>query len=165
MRLLLLLLFTTLFAFGTITSIEDIKKEYGTITKALKSYTKTSKSLDGFSAEGGEVVIYKDSSSRVKMLKITYFGEMGKMIEVYYFDDTMQLFFLYKVVENYNAHIAAKEFDESKTKITKERFYFIDTKMVQWLKGDKRIEPNSESFKDEERYIYRAFAHALLGLL
>jgi len=164
MKALLTLLIATLCLHANILSIEDIKKEYAAIQSHEKSYTKTTKELMGISAEGTQATIYKDQYQELKILQLAIYGEMGNSIETYYFYHN-QLFFLYKAIYRYNAPIYAPQHNETKTKVSKERYYWIDSKMVRWIEESHTINPKSDLFKQKELEIYRSLSRILAGLL
>lgn len=164
MKLLLSILLTSFFVFADIASMKDIRKEYASIRNDLPDYHITVKNLEGFSAEGGEAIVYKDSDNLVKMIKLSHFGEMGKSVEEYYFENN-KLFFIYEVNYNYNAPAYLAQYDEKKTQVTKERFYFIDDSMVRWLNKDHPVEYKSRQFLEKEKSIYDFVRHFLIAMI
>lgn len=97
--------------------------------------------------EGGEVSIYTADSRMVKVTA-TFYGETGKLIEDYYFDDQGLIFvfvqeFSYNRPIYYDKEVAKKNeddewFDESKTEVEENRYYFKNEQLIRWLDPDKK---------------------------
>ena len=138
----------------SINSISDIKKQFMMINNNLSSYTKNRIKIDGISSEGAVADIYKNSAGLIELIKLKVFGEMGKSEDDYYFYDN-KLIFVYQVDYTYNAPMYAEGmFDEKKTKISRNRFYFINQKMVKWLNNKlEKVSPTSKKFKEKEKGI------------
>jgi hypothetical protein len=126
--------------------IKDIRAKYKNIRDNFSTYDTTTAEILGESTEGGQAVAFYDGDA-IKLIKVTWFGEMGKRKTEYYFDNG-QLFFAFDAVYEYNRPIywdekVAKEygdsevFDDSKTKIIENRYYFNDGQLIRWLDKDK----------------------------
>lgn len=139
--------------------ILEIRQEYKVIRSALPNLQEYSDTLLGFSAEGMDATIYKDKSGTIRLLKITAFGETGKLIAEYYYKGG-DLIFAFKQSHRYNVpfyideerakELGSESFDPKKTKITENRYYFKNGKLIRWLDNDKkRKSENSKEYKDE----------------
>ena len=137
-------------------SIDAIKAEYRTIHDHLPGYIRQQKDLDGVSSEGAVAEIYRDGNGTVKRVTVKSYGERGKEEAEYYFHND-RLFFLYEVTTRYNAPIYAEgHFDPKRSRVFRDRYYFIGGKMVRWIDRDHRtVSPESKAFREREREIFR----------
>ncbi|MCH2042847.1 MAG: hypothetical protein MK212_01810 [Saprospiraceae bacterium] len=137
--------------------IQSIKNKYRSIVSRCKhDYRKTEKDLYGFSSEGADVKCYYDGN-QLRRVYITYYGEMGKAVNDYYIWND-EVFFVYRADYQYNSPITAvgeegiEAFDENKTTVSENRYYFDDGKLIQWIDEDKNLylgdDANAE-FKEE----------------
>ena len=117
----------------------------------------------GLSAEGMEVVTYRDRTKNLRFLSIWNYGEMGKQYEEYYFVEE-KLIFVFSESHNYNVpfyltgekakEVGSEPFDPNKTVVKEDRYYFNADKLIRWLDHKKnKIDPNSQDFKDTEKSI------------
>ncbi len=134
--------------------MDDIKVQYQRIHDHLSGYTKQHVELNDVSAEGTVAEIYRDSHGAVRLVNVTSFGEMGKSEEAYYFHHN-KLFFLYAVTTRYNAPFYAEgQFDPKRSKIFRDRYYFVHGKMSRWIdNAHKKISPTSKVFQEKEEEI------------
>jgi len=149
----LLLILVPMSSWGT-DRINWIRKEYSEIRSNLDFYEKKSIDYFGESSEGAEAVAHVGKNGEVKLIEVTYYGEMGKSsFEFYYSND--QVFFVLEQSYAYNTHIMmteerAKEwaevdgvmpeiFDPEKTQLEEWRYYFEGEKAVRVL-GPKKNE-------------------------
>lgn len=114
--------------------------------------------------EGGELLVYLENGSLVKMTA-KYYGEMGRREESYYFEND-QLMLARHGHYAYNAPMymdkaTAKEmgdesmaFDEEKTEITTEQFYFDGEKLVFWQTADGTIEEAPEQLATKSAELF-----------
>lgn len=127
--------------------IIDIRAKYKNIRDNLTTYDTTMAEIWGESTEGGQSVAYYDGED-IKLIEVTWFGEMGKRKIEYYFDKG-QLFFAFNTDYEYNRPIywdekSAKEFgdneafDCSKTKVKENRYYFNNGHLIRWLDNYKK---------------------------
>ena len=127
--------------------INDIRIKYKNIRDNFSTYDTTMAELWGESTDGGQAVAYYDGEA-IKLIEVTWFGEMGKRKIEYYFDNG-QLFFAFNAEYDYNRPMywdekTAKEyednevFDDSKTKIKENRYYFNNGRLIRWLAKDKK---------------------------
>lgn len=115
--------------------IKNIREEY----KKINSDTNLiviEKDLTGLSTEGGVLFSYYDKAGLRKAV-LTFYGEMGKRIDEYYFKDG-KLIFLFKQEFHYNQPIYIE--DGFKIERTEEnRYYFCDEKLVRWIDDEKAM--------------------------
>jgi len=137
-----------------INSISQIREQFKRINSNIATYIKNRIEIDGISSEGAVANVYKNSVGSIELIKLNVFGEMGKSEEDYYFYDN-KLIFVYQVDYTYNAPMYAEDiFDEKKTKISRNRFYFINQKMVKWLNNKlEQVPSRSKKFKNREKSI------------
>ncbi len=144
---LLLLGSEILIAQTTDSIIIDIRAKYKNIRDNYSTYDTTTVKIWGESTDGGQAVAYYDGEA-IKLIEVTWFGEMGKRKIEYYFDNG-QLFFAFNAEYEYNRPIyldekTAKEygdneaFDYSKTKIKEDRYYFNNGRLIRWLDNDRK---------------------------
>jgi hypothetical protein len=128
--------------------ISDIREKFGAINYNIDSYKKVKKDLMDQSTEGGELEgHYKNGE--LKKIVASYYGEMGKLIEEYYFWDN-DLFFVFTQDFSYNMPMYM---DDSKVdKIDENRYYFHNDKLVRWLDTYKENVTNSK-FNQKETEI------------
>ncbi len=143
--------------------ISDIQNNYGRTNNDIETYTKIEKDLLGQSTEGGSVVYYSknDASQDVEKIVATYFGETGKLVNEFYYKDSV-LLFVFEENYEYNRPIYWDEqraeesqdnevFDLNKSKITESRYYFYNNKLIRWLdENDKEVPVDLNLFKDKE---------------
>jgi hypothetical protein len=124
--------------------IETIRQHYASINKSVPLYRRVKKNLSGFSAEGGELVAFFHGPSVMKMVA-TFYGEMGKAVEEYYFWNG-QLIFIFRTDNNYERPLSGKVINK-----TESRFYFKEDKLIKWLEGDgKEIASNSTEYAGKQ---------------
>lgn len=132
-----------------------IRSVYADTNQNLPSYKVTSYEVER-STEGGEVTLYFDHT-QLKKIKEVHFGETGKAIFEYYFDN-QGLVFIFKQIHHYNAPITQFEadedipaFDPNKSRIEENRYYFCQGKMIEWLDENKRpVPPNSKRYINKQ---------------
>ena len=129
--------------------IKAIRAKYAQIEKGLKDCRQVKRDLPGESAEGGGLTAwFKDRS--VTKLSATFFGEMGKADEEYYFWDS-ELIFVLRVESHYTEPMSGVVKNK-----TEERFYFNDEKLIRWLNSDKKEAANDSSKAERERELLAA---------
>ena len=130
--------------------ISHIWKEYQTINSdtSLKS-----KQIDlvGLSTEGGELIALVDGID-LRKAKVTFYGEMGKRIDEYYFENG-SLFFLFQQVLSYDKPVYL---EGSKIISTEEdRYYFHEDLLIRWIdRKNDIVDPNSEEAIKKVEGIY-----------
>jgi uncharacterized protein YxeA len=106
--------------------IQSIRQEYAKINRGLRKYRKVRKDLDGFSAEGGELVAYFQGPNIVK-IAATFYGESGKALEEYYYRDG-KLIFVFRKDFRYNRPLSGKVVSTAEN-----RFYFDNETLIRWI--------------------------------
>jgi len=108
------------------TDIQSIRQSYAAINRKQSRYRKVKKDLSGFSAEGGVLIAYFEGQNIVKMLA-TYYGEMGRTSEEFYYRDG-KLIFVLRTEMNYKRPLSGKVVS---TRLN--RLYFQDDKLIRWM--------------------------------
>ena len=144
-------------------TISQIRKEYQSIRNALPKLKGESVELSGYSTEGGEARVYRDTKANIRLIKVALYFESGKEIREYYYQNGLLIFAFYEshrynvpfyVTPNTAKEIGIEPFDPKKTKITKDIYYFSNGKMIRWMEENKRdVEVNSKEFKEAEKNI------------
>jgi len=125
--------------------ISDIREKFGAVNYNLNSYKKIKKDLMDESTEGGELEGYF-KKEELKKIVTSYYGEMGKLIEEYYFWDN-ELFFVFTQDYSYNMPMYM---DGSKVdKIDENRYYIHKNKLIRWLNPNKEKVAKSKFTKKE----------------
>jgi len=128
-------------------NIKEIKKNYKEVVKNKNSYFKKSQDLTGGSSEGGQVIAYFEDNN-IRLIDVSWFGEMGKTTRSYYYKNE-QLFFIFEQIYTYNAPIyydkeTAKEdnsvefFDNKKTTRLENRYYYKNNELIRVLDHAKK---------------------------
>ena len=113
--------------------ISDIREKFGAINYNINSYSVVKKPLMDKSTEGGEIQAFFKGEELKKVI-VTYYFEMGKLIEEYYFWET-NLFFIFKQEHSYNMpmYMEGSEVES----VSEYRFYFDSDKLIRWLDPTK----------------------------
>jgi hypothetical protein len=129
-------------------SISSIRERYAAVNKNLSKYRVVKKELSGFSTEGGELVVYFDGASVVK-IAATHLGETGRSLEEFYYRDGELVFVFYRR-ETYDAPMSGKV-----SKRADERFYFADGRLIRWLDNRGRaVAPGRGEYREAQaRYL------------
>ena len=141
-------------------AISLIRMQYKTIRDLLPTLRKQSLELSDYSTDGGRATAFRDDKNTIRLIRVELYGESGKVIEEYYYKNSV-LFFTIQESHRYNvpyyvAREMAKEaggiaFDPKKTKITEDRYYFENGKLIQWINESKKnIDGITKEFKDAE---------------
>jgi len=138
--------------------IEDIRARYKIINETqgfkVKEYN-----LEGYSAEGTIITTYHSGAKLMKAIA-AYYGESGKeILEYYFWDDSIM--FIFSQLHTYNSPIyvtysdpesGLQPFDASKTKISENRYYFYQNKLIRWVDPEKvMINTFLPQFEEKER--------------
>jgi hypothetical protein len=160
---LLWMLFLVLPVWADDFAIENIRQTYTQIHSSLPSL-KASEFESGLqSTEGVQAVKHQDQQGKIKLIKLTVFGEMGNNLSEYYYQD-QQVVFVLTSERRYNAPIylnatKAKElgiaaFDPKKTTLTENRYYFKAEQLLRWLDNNKYpIKSSEPRFKREAKRV------------
>jgi hypothetical protein len=128
--------------------VQAIRRQYAAINRNAAKYQKVKKELLGFSAEGGELVAYLSGPSIVK-ITATFFGEMGRATDEYYYSND-KLIFVFRKHSHYSGQLTGKV-----VRTTENRFYFKDDKLIRWIdeKGKPVSSAGSEFGAKESEYL------------
>ena len=167
MRLLTIILILWVLSAGRVLGqgadqkISDIRENYHLIQNTLEAYDTTMMYIWDESAEGGHgVACYEEDS--IKLIEVVWFGEMGKSQIEYYFKEG-QLFFAFSSDFVYNRPFYMDEervkemedkeiFEEEKTVVKENRFYFHEGKLIRWLDEEqKEKDAESPGFSEKEK--------------
>ena len=131
-------------------ALRTIRARYLTVNRNQAKYTKIKKDLSGFSTEGGELIAYLDGGSIVKIVA-NFYGETGKALEEYYYEDG-QLIFVFRKDFRYSKPLYGRVVSSQA-----QRFYFDRGKMIRWLneKG-KAVSPGEEYSRKQEELLSSA---------
>lgn len=140
--------------------IDKIRQEYNATQQAMSSLTETNTDIDGYSTDGGHATVYRDRNKTIRLIKVDFYGESGKVHEEYYYRAGV-LFFAFHQHHHYNVPYyvtpeLAREigsgvaFDPDKTIISEDRYYFHNGRMVRWL-NDKKEKVNTRSVAFTQR--------------
>jgi opacity protein-like surface antigen len=127
------------------TDIQSIRQSYAAINRKQARYRKVKKDLSGFSAEGGVLTAYFEGQNIVKMLA-TYYGEMGRTNEEFYYRDG-KLICVLRTELNYSRPLSGKVI---RTKLS--RFYFKDDKLIRWIdESGKTMPSDAVEYQEHEK--------------
>ena len=145
--IIFILIYSLCFAADDDSRILQIKSEYKAIRDTLHSMSLIEAVLMGYSAEGGGAIGYLGKSGQLRLIEVSFYGEMGKIIKEYYFNNE-ELFFVFIQEHRYNVpfnidqnlakKIGSEPFDPRKTAIKENRFYFHQGELIRWIDGNKR---------------------------
>lgn len=128
--------------------IADIRKKFGEINQNSASYETRSTELTAESTEGGELKSFYQNGE-LKKAVASYFGEMGKLTEEYYFSEG-QVFFIFTQQYTYDKPITVE--GSKVTKTDENRYYFHDHKLIRWL-DPKKEKVDKSNFNQQESEI------------
>ena len=140
--------------------ISDIKNKFGEINQKITSYKKMEKEITGESSEGGVLESYYQNED-LKKVVASYFGEMGKLVEEYYFDENT-LFFVLTQSYSYDKpmHVEGSKVE----KIDENSYYFHQNKLVSWLNPNKEKVAQSKLNQKESEILQKVkVLHGKLG--
>ena len=125
--------------------IASIRRHYAEINRSAAKYRKVKKDLSGFSTEGGELVAYFDGPSIMK-IAATFYGEIGKASEEYYFWDN-KLIFVLRTDSRYNKPLSGKV-----VRTTGDRFYFSNDKLIRWIdENGQQVASDTSEYQDKQK--------------
>ncbi|MBU1075853.1 MAG: hypothetical protein KKH98_01080 [Spirochaetes bacterium] len=164
----LIFIFCTLFSEGLYASDKEdkiislIRDNYVQINSNIGKFRLVTKEFSGESTEGGSAEIYYKDKTAVKIV-ITYYGEMGKSIEEYYFSEEKLIFvfvrdYQYNRPIYFDAQYASENNDEAfdieKSKVLESRYYFHNEGLIRWIDEDKKkMNKKTEKFIQKEKSI------------
>jgi hypothetical protein len=141
------IIFSSQIAFAqTAKQVTVIRNEVNVINKQAKTYTKTSKLVEGISLEGTEAIYFGSGKGLKKISAVSYGETYNATTEFYYSGE--ELIFVYRKFNRYDTQIGMNP--PPKVISTKEsRFYFTNGKLIKFLEGKKNIK-NSAYWLDSE---------------
>lgn len=142
-------------------AILNIRKIYEDIQKQSNSLQKEKLDLStDYSTEGGQVTAYRDNAGNIKVLRVELYFEAGKIFKNFYYDDNNQLVFAFYKDYKYNSpsyvnknnakEMGLEPFDEKKSILTEQRYYFDKLRLIRYVQGKKTIDAKSQEFKNAE---------------
>lgn len=140
MKNLLLLLLISLYSFAFPQSESDILWIRTKVEKTnldSKNYNTSKMKTQEASAEGNEIILYTEQLNDIKLIKETYFGEMGKTV-IWDYIENNHPYFIFKEYYTYTLPITYKSFNTANFTKTEERFYLKNDRVIRWMK-DKKI--------------------------
>lgn len=159
---------------STSEDIKNIRAMYKDIRDHYETYDTTAAEVWDESTEGGEVIGYYDDGD-LKLMEVWLYGETRRSKTEYYYNNG-QLFFVFDVDYKYNRPIYWDEetaaqnndteaFDDDKTVILENRYYFKDEQLIRWIKHNKeKVDSDDEDYKTKESFIPK-FAEKMEGKL
>lgn len=143
--------------------ITHIRNEYKKIHDAISTFKTIRVELNDYSTDGGGAIAYTDNNNHIRLIKVEFYGESGKIFEEYYYENQL-LIFVFQERHKYNVPYyvtpeIAKDaggvyFDPKKTKVTEDRYYFKAGKMIRWLDNSKsEVDINSQEFHETEKAV------------
>ena len=142
MKNIFLLFLISIYSFAISQSENDIAYIRAIVEKTnteLRNYhTATLEAKEQTSTEGSEILVFTEELDKIKMIKETYFGEMGKTIIWNYIDNNHPIF-VFKEYITYKLPIADKNFNSKDFTKKEERFYFKDSRIIRWMIDKKQL--------------------------
>lgn len=144
--------------------IPHIRELYSETQKSKNSYTRLSQDDDfNNSSEGGEITSYRDTKE-VRLIEAIYYGHQGKVKCEYYFKNN-EVYFVYIEEFRYNAPPMESSYEQKKTTKKESRYYFWNSKMIQWIEPNgEYVKSESTRFKEESEKISQ-WAIEILGIV
>jgi len=152
--------------------VRVIRYEYSMIN-ANRHLIKDTIELPNETAEGALLVTYRDAKGNIRKFLAKYYGETFKYFEEYYLKNGT-LFFCLTQAYSYNRPFywneemvreagAGEVFDEKKTVITENRYYFDDnSKLIRMIDKDKKVIQKYERLKKFEVGILKDFKKLMI---
>jgi hypothetical protein len=139
-------------------SIQSIRQQYAVINKRVAKYKKVKKQLSGFSLEGGELVAYMDGPAVVKIVA-THYGEGGKAVEEYYYQNG-RLIFVYRKDSIYDRPMSGRV-----VRTEENRFYFSNDRLIRWIDGSARqVNPDTSEYRQKQNEILETSTKFVNGI-
>ena len=157
--------------------IELIRANFKYINSSLDKFDKKVIELPSElseSTEGGELVAYAESG-KLRKLVLGNYSESGKVIIEYYFTEN-ELFFCFVQKSTYNVPFTVDEerakemgldewFDEEKTEVEENRYYYHDGLLIRWIDEDgNRVDSTSREFREKEVAVKQSLK-SLVGMI
>jgi len=124
----------------------DIREKFKEIENNYSTkYKRVEKELNDYSTEGGVAELYYDNDLLRKVIT-SFYGETGKVITEYFLWGG-QVFFIYEREFIYNMPMYMESYDETKTEVIENRFYFEKENLIRWIDKDhKKVDKISTLF-------------------
>ncbi len=138
--------------------IADIKKKTDEVNKNLKDYKQKRADDLTTSAKGTITGYYREEE--VKKIVSERYTNQDRTFSEYYFDDGM-LIGIVKQDFSYNRPVSYTEedakanndsewYDDKKTRLEINYFYFSKNKLIKWTEGSKDLSVSPQNFTDKE---------------
>jgi hypothetical protein len=173
-KLLIVLVFVVLAITSCKKKQGDILARIGKNTEQINSKLKeyTLKQVDDIVSEEHGVVVGYFRDDEAKKVSTQHFGANSRRFTDYYFDDGMLIFvhsedYVYNKPTTYTEEVALAAndsdwYDDKKTKLEINRYYFNDNKLIKWTgPGSNDVPVNIAEFTQREPTI---LAQALIAL-
>jgi len=136
----------------TCSLIEETDKKIADTDNGLSNYKEVKRNLEGQSSEGGVIAAYYDKDT-LKKIETSFYGEMGKAVTEYYWDENF-LLFVRSTLWHYNRPIYL---DNSEVKSMEENlYYFYNKDLALWRSSKSQFfDPESNEFKNENQYLLK----------
>ena len=149
----LLLLPFLFFQSATDSQVLTIRNKVAYTNHHLKEY----KLQQGTSSEDRSTTAYWSKDSLKLIIDETY-GEMGKLVAQYYFENG-QLIFAYIIKYDYNVPFYLKEFSFEKSLRNEDRYYLHNQVIIKWMdeQGKTHINPGQNNLLADVRKLMALF--------
>jgi len=130
--------------------ISEIKSLFKETLNNKSSYQY--KSVDDFenSTEGGNLKGFYEQNE-LKLIEAFYYGHMGKAEQQFYVEND-EVYFVFIKNFRYNAPPTVSEYDDNKTRLEEDRYYFWNNKMIRWInQNSEHVNVDSDAFQDKEK--------------
>lgn len=131
----------------TAKQIATIRKEVNLINKNAKSYTKTTKDIEGISLEGTEAD-YFVSGKGIKKITAKSYGETYNAVSEFYYSGE-ELIFVYRKFNSYDTQIGMNP-PPKVVSVKEYRFYFAGGKLIKFINGKKIVKNTTKFWADSE---------------
>lgn len=139
-------------------TVPCIRQRYAAVQKQLPTYRSMQRAMDSLSTEGGNLKAYFEGQ-HVRLIKISLFGETGRIDQEYYYTDTNRLFFVFEKHHRYG-----RQFGKV-AQVQAARFYFHDGKLIRWLNNtNKPVSPSDPAYLAQQQQILE-FSQRLLQVV
>ncbi|HEY9258113.1 hypothetical protein [Chitinophaga sp.] len=117
--------------------LKDIHDKYQEINANRSNYRKVWAEPSAETTEGGEVIGYffKDS---IRLIEQSMYAESGKSETSIYYDKGNPVFIFLRE-SSYNVPFFDSAYNSSLTKVTEDKTYFYQGKMIRWIDAKKQV--------------------------
>lgn len=145
--------------------IADTNKTRETIEKKLNDYTLKRVDDLTYKNKGAGTIDGYFRDKEAKKIHAEHFTQNGRAFTDYYFDDGMLIYvlkqdYLYNRPNTYTEEVAKERgdsvwYDDKKTKLTVNSYYFHKNKLIKWVGVDGNSQPvNTSDFAERESAIW-----------